>query len=174
MEFRYCPRCATALEPRSSTPPDPDRLTCPDCGWVHYENPTPTVQAWIDRDGSYLALRRDEEPLKGEWNMPGGFVEAGESGPEAIAREVAEETGLAIEVVAPIGIFASTYGDGAEAKPIFDVAYRCRISATSSAAGELAISSESSEARWFALAEFPRPAFAGERQALARLREIAG
>ena len=173
MEFRYCPRCAAELGLRPSAGPDPDRLTCPSCGWVHYENPTPTVQAWIDRDGSYLALRRDEEPLKGEWNMPGGFVEAGESGPGAITREVAEETGLEIEVVAPIGIFASTYGDGAEAKPIFDVAYRCRIKGPDDGAA-LAISAESSEARWFPLAEFPRPAFAGERQALARLREIAG
>lgn len=172
MEFRFCPRCATALEPRPSTGPDPERLTCPACGWVHYGNPAPTVQAWIDRDGSYLALRRNEEPLKGEWNMPGGFVEAGESGPEAIAREVAEETGLAIEVVAPIGIFASTYGDGAEALPIFDVAYRCRISDAGGA--ELAVSDESSEACWFPLAEFPRPAFAGERQALERLRESLG
>lgn len=171
MEFRYCPRCATALEPRPSAGPDPDRMSCPSCDWVHYGNPAPTVQAWIDRDGSYLALRRNEQPLQGEWNMPGGFVEAGESGPEAIAREVREETGLAIEVVAPIGIFASTYGDGAEALPIFDVAYRCRISDDGDA---LAISAESSEARWFPLAEFPRPAFAGERQALARLRAISG
>lgn len=173
MEFRHCPRCATALVPRPSTGPDPDRMTCPKCGWVHYENPAPTVQAWIDRDGSFLALRRNEQPLKGEWNMPGGFVEAGESGPEAIAREVREETGLAIEVVEVIGIFASTYGDGDDALPIFDVAYRCRIS-DGDGSGALEISAESSEARWFPLAEFPRPAFAGERQALALLREFSG
>ncbi len=127
MTFRYCPRCATELELRASSGPDPDRPTCPNCGWVHYENPTPTVQAWIDRDGSYLALRRGEEPLKGKWNMPGGFVEVGERGDEAITREVSEETGLDIEVVELIGIFDSTYGDGDDAKPIFDVAYRCRI-----------------------------------------------
>ncbi len=172
MEFRYCPRCATELELRPSPGPDPDRQACPSCGWVHYENPTPTVQAWIDRDGSYLALRRDQEPLKGEWNMPGGFVEAGESGPEAIVREVAEETGLTIAVLEPIGVFASTYGDGDDAKSIFDVAYRCRM--VSDAGDKLEVSAESSEARWFPLAEFPRPAFAGERQALARMREIAG
>ena len=97
MTFTYCPRCATELEMRPSAGPDPDRATCPNCGFVHYENPTPTVQAWIDRDGSYLALRRDEEPLKGEWNMPGGFVEVGEPGDEAIAREVREETGLVVQ-----------------------------------------------------------------------------
>ena len=170
MTFRYCPRCATELELRPSSGPDPDRPTCPNCGFVHYENPTPTVQAWIDDDGSYLALRRGEEPLKGEWNMPGGFVEVGERGDEAIVREVAEETGLEIEVVELIGIFDSTYGSGDDAKAIFDVAYRCRI--TGGDAGELDVSDESSEARWFPLAEFPDPAFAGERKALARLREM--
>lgn len=171
MVFRYCPRCATELELRPSAGPDPDRPTCPSCGFVHYENPTPTVQAWIDRDGSYLALRRDEEPLKGKWNMPGGFVEVGERGEEAIIREVREETGLEVEVIELIGIFDSTYGSGDDAKPIFDVAFHCRITGETD---ELDVSEESSEARWFPLAEFPEPAFAGEQKALARLRETVG
>lgn len=166
MEYRYCPRCATELETRPSEGPDPPRPGCPSCGFVHYVNPAPTVQAWIERDGRFLALRRNDEPLQGRWNMPGGFVEPGESGPEAIAREVAEETALEIEVVEPIGVFSSSYGSGPEAKPIFDVAYRCRL-----AGGELDVSEESSEAGWFTLAGFPEPAFEGERKALARLRE---
>jgi ADP-ribose pyrophosphatase YjhB (NUDIX family) len=170
-EYRYCPRCATGLELRASDGPDPDRPTCPSCGWVHYENPTPTAQAWIDRDGSFLALERNQDPERGKWNMPGGFVEAGEGGPDAIRREVREETGLEIEVIEVIGIFPSTYG-GPGGKPIFDVAYRCRIAPGTSA--ELRISDESGEARWFPLAEFPEPAFSGEQQALAELRRRAG
>jgi ADP-ribose pyrophosphatase YjhB (NUDIX family) len=166
MEFRYCPNCATELELRPSAGPDPDRPACPNCGFVHYENPTPTVQAWIERDGAYLALRRGEEPLKGRWNMPGGFVETGESGPEAIVREVSEETALDVEPVEVIGIFSSTYGSGDDATPIFDVAYRCELKG-----GELDVSDESQEAAWFSLEEFPEPAFEGERKALARLRE---
>lgn len=167
MEFRYCPRCATELETKPSVGPDPDRPECPNCGFVHYENPTPTVQAWIDRDGSYLALRRGGEPKRGEWNMPGGFVEVGESGPEAIEREVEEETALEIEVEDLIGIFSSSYGSGEDAMPIFDVAYRCRLLGR-----ELEVSDESQEASWFALDDFPEPAFEGEQKALARLREI--
>lgn len=164
---RYCPRCATELKPRASPGPDPDRLACPNCGFVHYDNPAPTVQAWVDRDGEFLALRRSGEPARGKWNMPGGFVEAGESGPAAIAREVREETGLEVEIEFVIGIFDSVYGSGEDAQPIFDVAYRCRITG-----GELEVSAESEEAGWFPLDEFPEPAFAGERKALAALREL--
>jgi len=169
MDFKYCPRCATALEMRDSEPPDPPRPTCPNCGWVHYENPTPTVQAWIDDDGSFLALERNQDPHRGKWNLPGGFVEPDESGPEAIEREVREETALEIEVVENIGIFSSTYGDGANSKPILDIAYLCRRTG-----GELEISDESGEHRWFPLAEFPEPAFPGEQQALAALRKQRG
>ena len=164
-ETTYCIRCGTELEPGAAQPPDPPRLSCPACGYTHYENPIPTVQAWIERDGAYLMLRRAQEPLFGEWNAPGGFVEQGESGPEAIAREVREETGLEIEVLGLIGIFPSTYGSGEEAEPILDIAYRCR-----ELGGEWALSDESSEAEWFPLGDLPVPAFEGERSALAALR----
>ena len=163
-EFRFCPHCATELELRPSAPPDPERTTCPACGYVHYANPSPTVQAWINRDGSYLALERGQEPEKGKWNLPGGFVEPGEGGPEAIKREVVEETGLEIEIIELIGIFPSTYG-GPDGTSILDIAYHCRETG-----GKWEISDESGAARWFPLAEFPEPAFWGEQQALALLR----
>jgi ADP-ribose pyrophosphatase YjhB (NUDIX family) len=165
VEFRYCPRCATALEMKPSGGPDPDRPTCPSCGFVHYENPTPTVMAWIDRDGEFLALRRAADPMKGEWNLPGGFVEKGESGADAVAREVREETGLEIEIAESLGAFPSTYGSGENAQPILGLAYLCRITG-----GEEEISDESEEAGWFSLADFPDPAFRDEQQVLALLR----
>ena len=165
MQFRFCPRCATELEMRPSAPPDPDRPTCPSCGFVHYSNPTPTVMGWIELDGRFLALRRAQEPNRGEWNLPGGFVEEGEGGAEAIGREVREETGFEVEVGEMIGAFPSTYGSGEEARSILGLAYRCEVTG-----GELDVSSESEEAGWFTLAEFPRTAFADERRALEILR----
>lgn len=56
-----------------------------------------------DDEGRFLLVRRGREPARGRWSIPGGKVEAGESDPEATAREVLEETGLAVEVGELVG-----------------------------------------------------------------------
>ena len=49
-----------------------------------------------------LLIRRGREPMAGSWSLPGGAIELGETTAEACAREVLEETGLAVEVIAPV------------------------------------------------------------------------
>jgi 8-oxo-dGTP diphosphatase len=56
-----------------------------------------------DPDGRFLLIQRGKEPDKGCWSLPGGRVEPGESDTEATAREVLEETGLAVEVGQLVG-----------------------------------------------------------------------
>jgi NAD+ diphosphatase len=161
--FRYCPRCATELELRREVAEDPERPTCPACGFIHYENPAPTVQGWIECEDRFLLLRRAREPRQGFWNLPGGFVEPLEPPADAVRREVAEETSLEVEVLEAIGAFPSAYAD--TGRSTLDLAYRCRITD-----GELDLSDESGEAGWFALDELPELAFEGERLAAAALR----
>lgn len=65
----------------------------------------PCVGAVVrDGDGRLLLVRRGTEPGRGLWSVPGGRVETGESAREATAREVLEETGLRVEVGAPVGV----------------------------------------------------------------------
>lgn len=61
------------------------------------------VGAVIVREGRLLLVRRGHPPAAGQWSVPGGKVEPGESEPQAVAREVAEETGLSVRVGPLIG-----------------------------------------------------------------------
>ena len=63
------------------------------------------VGAVIVKEGRAIIVRRANEPYKGEWSIPGGRVELGESLRDAVCREMREETGLEVEVGALIDVF---------------------------------------------------------------------
>lgn len=160
-EFRFCPLCARPLA-RLQAGLDANRLGCPQHHFVHYDNPAITVFAFLEHDGRFLILKRAHGPCLGEWDVPGGFVEAGEQPRHALRREVLEETTLEIENVRMIGTYTSRYGPGG--KKTVDIGFHCRLSG-----GELQISEEKSEARWVALDQCPRFAFDGQNAAVAQL-----
>ena len=66
--------------------------------------PQLAVGAVVVHGGELLMVRRDREPARGLWSVPGGRVELGEYLNTAVAREVREETGLAIDVGSLLGI----------------------------------------------------------------------
>ena len=68
----------------------------------------------IDR-GRALLIRRGSEPLRGEWSIPGGTLELGESLERGVARELLEETGLEVRVLELIEVFDRVYGADAAA-----------------------------------------------------------
>jgi ADP-ribose pyrophosphatase YjhB (NUDIX family) len=63
------------------------------------------VGAVVLVDGQVVLVRRAHAPLEGEWNLPGGAVEVGETLRQACAREMLEETGLVVDVGAVIDVF---------------------------------------------------------------------
>src|SRR6266446_8586923 len=59
--------------------------------------------------GRALLIRRGSEPLLGEWSIPGGMLELGETLEEGVARELLEETGLTVRVIELIEVFDRIY-----------------------------------------------------------------
>lgn len=59
----------------------------------------------VVHEGRALLIRRGSAPLKGEWSIPGGLLEAGETLEQGVVRELAEETGLDVQVIELIEVF---------------------------------------------------------------------
>ena len=75
------------------------------------ETPKLMVDVVIPSERGVVLIRRGTEPFAGQWALPGGFVELGETVEEAAAREAAEETGLAVEVARLIGVYSEPERD---------------------------------------------------------------
>jgi NADH pyrophosphatase NudC (nudix superfamily) len=84
-----------------------ERLRCSNCGFTHWNNPTPVLAAIVecaDRDGKIL-LARNAAWAGRMFALITGFMEAGETPEEGIAREVLEETALTVEKVDLVGVW---------------------------------------------------------------------
>ena len=99
-----------------------------------------------------LEKRRD----CGWWGLPGGRVEPGESIAKAAIREVAEETGLSVEITHLIGVYSTpegrivTYPDNGDVVQLIDVILGARV-----VSGTLRCSTESEELRYFSADHLP-------------------
>jgi NADH pyrophosphatase NudC (nudix superfamily) len=104
-DFRFCPRCATALERREHA--DRERNLCPVCAWVHWDNPLPVLAALVEYEGKIL-LARNAAWADRIFALITGFMERGETPEEGVARELKEETNLDVERASLIGVYEFT------------------------------------------------------------------
>ena len=98
MQPKFCPQCGHPLELR----PVEDghlRPVCPSCGFIVYLNPPIAAGVIAQRDDGKIALvLRGENPGRGLWGLPAGFMEIDETVEETARRECLEETGLVVEL----------------------------------------------------------------------------
>ena len=78
---------------------------------MNYKSPKLTADGAILKNGKILLIKRKNEPFKGKWALPGGFVEYGEKVEDTVVREVYEETGLKTKIRDIVGIYSDPNRD---------------------------------------------------------------
>ena len=148
-EPRYCQDCGTPLT--SAMHFGQSRPTCPNCGWVYFADPKVAAGVVVLDAGRVLLVRRVNQPYRGRWTLPAGFVDAGEDPRRAAERECLEETGLSVLAGRVLDIIAGREHDkGAD----FVIVYEAEVRG-----GDLAPGDDADRAEWFALSDLPPLAF---------------
>jgi 8-oxo-dGTP diphosphatase len=114
------------------------------------ELPLVGVGAVIVQDNRVLLIRRGQAPLLGEWSLPGGVLECGETLRVATIREAQEETGLTVEAVEMLGIYERIIraDDNRVRYHYVLIDFLCRA-----VGGDLHAGSDAADVRWFAREE---------------------
>ena len=110
------------------------------------EAPIVGVGAVVIEGAKVLLVRRGHAPLKGEWSLPGGALELGETLQQGVVREVLEETGLVVEPAAMIEVLDRITRDEASGRIHYHyvlIDFVCRVTG-----GTLLSGSDADEARW--------------------------
>jgi 8-oxo-dGTP diphosphatase len=109
------------------------------------ERPLVGVGGVVIADGRALLIRRGGPPLEGEWSIPGGMLELGETFEEGVRRELAEETGLQVRIVEFIEVFERIFSgvDGRTRYHFVILDYLCAVES-----GEAKAASDVTDVAW--------------------------
>ncbi len=145
----FCPRCGNRVTRQEKF--GQVRPVCPECGWVYFIDPKVASAVLIEEDGRVLLVRRLNEPFRGLWTLPAGFVNGGEDPAEAAQRECYEETGLRVRVTDVLDVIA---GREHERGADFVIVYRAEIQS-----GTLHPADDADAVDWFPREDLPPLAF---------------
>jgi ADP-ribose pyrophosphatase YjhB (NUDIX family) len=140
------------------------RWRCPRCGFTFYGNPAPAAVGLVVHRGRVLLTLRARPPYAGTWDLPGGFLEAGERPDEALRREIREELGIGARRLRLLGFATDRYGP--RGAPILTIVYRVTPASTRARPAD-----DVAAARWFPVRAIPyrAVAFPGLRRLLRRV-----
>ena len=136
------------------------RWGCRRCGFTNYGNPVATVVGIMMRGSRVLLTRRARPPWANTWDLPGGFLEAGETADDGIAREFVEELGVGIRRARLLGLTIDRYGR--RGFPLITAVYR-----VTPEPGPIRVADDVAEARWL-----ERTAIPFRKVALPSMREV--
>lgn len=152
----FCSDCGSRTETRRVKRRALD--VCPHCGRIFFRDPKLVVTALVERDRRVLLVRRDIDPGRGLWGMPGGYVDWDEHPEEAMVRECREETGVEVAPDALLSVQHVTLDEGQGAVIL---SYRARLIGGEAVAGD-----ETQEVGWFPPQGLPGLAFQSHRTVL--------
>ncbi len=125
-----------------------ERLICPSCGHIQYENPKIVTGAVVAWNGKVLLCRRAIAPRIGFWTLPAGFMELGETVADAACREAWEEAEARIALDGILAVYSISRIDQVQ------VIFRARF-ADPAPAPHIAAGPESAEVGLFAWDDIP-------------------
>ena len=147
-----CAVCGTPVARRPATATRPRHVICPRCRYVLHDYPRSAAGLLVVRDDRVLLLERAHEPRVGFLDVPGGFLEAGESFERCARRELREETGLRVGAVTPLGTYWDTYHvRGFGRFPVMNVYFAARWRSGTPVAAD-----DAAHAEWVPLAGLSR------------------
>lgn len=121
--FHYCPACASRLDDVDSE----GGAHCPNCGRDWYQGSAPTAGAAIVENGRALVTQRAREPEKGRFDVPGGFLRAGEEVIDGLRREVREELGVEIDASIDDCVSMAIHHYGAEKDYVLALGFKATL-----------------------------------------------
>jgi len=135
------------------------RRVCSGCERVHYVDPKISVGVAVFHDDQLLLVRRRMNPGQGRWTVPGGYVDIGQDPRAEAAREVAEETGVEVDVGDVIDVFLNPPEEGSTVFLLFQGRW---------VRGEPVAGDDADEAAFVGRDDLPPLAFASTLAAVAR------
>lgn len=103
------PESNPRFSPKVHIEGDRPRLTCDDCGHVHYDNPRVVAGVVVRHGEQFLLCRRAINPSHGKWTMPAGFLETEEASSIGALRETWEEARARVKLDGLLGVYDITH-----------------------------------------------------------------